>query len=252
MVAVFVVPEDRVAETLLILPGEGTLLRRVADLLVAVEADQLLDVVLDGHLMPFEELFHGPVDALDEDILGAGDRRLLDRLGDGLPDRFRQPGPEVLRECLGDGDASEEGLEVAGRPEVDGRRAEEHPEDLLEGDAPLEQAEAAEQGQLGRRQVRLVGVQQPGEPQRLTVLLGRRELRCLGRPPRIAVEELADQAAEMVERQGMGAVRFDQPRERRVVAPDAVPAEQGQRRGEAEPLDIPVPVALVEECASGR
>ena len=33
------------------------------------------------------------------------------------------------------------------------RRAEEQPEDLIELDAPLEQAEAAEQRQLGRRQV---------------------------------------------------------------------------------------------------
>ncbi len=248
MVVVFLVPEDRVTELPLILPGEGPLLRRVADLFVAVEADELLDVVLDGHLMLFQELFHSPVDALHEDVLRPGDWLLLDRFGDGLSNRFRQLVRKLIWECLGDRDASEEGFEFAGRAEVDSRRAQEQPEDLLECDAPLKEAEAAEQRPLGRRQVRLIGVQQAGEPERLPVLLGRRELRCLGCPPRIAVEKPTDQAAEMVERQGMGPVRFDQLRQRRVVAADAVPAEQGQRRGKAEPLDVPVLVALSEEC----
>ncbi len=49
MVAVFVVYEDAAMESPLILPGERTLLRReVRHRLVAVETDQLLDVVYDG------------------------------------------------------------------------------------------------------------------------------------------------------------------------------------------------------------
>ncbi len=184
---------------------------------------------------------------MHEDILGTSDRRLLNGLGDGLPDRFGQLGPKFLREGLGDGDILDEDIEIVRRTKMDGRRADEHPKDLVERDAPLEQTEAADQGQLGRRQVRLVGVEQAGEPERLAVLLGRRELKRLGSPPRIAFQELADQPAEMIERQSMGPVRFDQLRERRIIAPDAVPAEQGHRRGTTEPFDITVPVAPADE-----
>src|SRR6185437_7603002 len=114
MVAVFVVVEDLGAEPLLFRPGERARFRRVHGL-VAVEPQDLLDVVLDGQLVPLQQFLYAQADGLDEGIRGAGDRCLLVRLVDGVADRPGQVRPELLWKAIGDRDPPGESLDDAGR-----------------------------------------------------------------------------------------------------------------------------------------
>src|SRR5262249_30862479 len=110
-------------------------------------------------------------------------------------------------------------------------------DDLLYVDASPQQAKAAEQIELGRRQMCLVGPKQPSEPQRLAILLRRSEFGPLGCSFGIALQELADQTAEMIQSQRMGSVRVHKPGEVTVAAPNAVAAQQGHRRGQVKPFN---------------
>ena len=83
-----------------------------------------------------------------------------------------------------------------------------------------------EQGQLGRGQMGLIGLEQAGKAKGLAVLLWRGELGRFGCPARVAVEKLADQRSQMVERQCVSSVRLDEPCQGRLVALYAVAAKQ--------------------------
>ena len=63
-------------------------------------------------------------------------------------------------------------FDFSGCSQVNCGRAEKQREDLLDLDASLKQTKATKEGQFGRRQMLFIGIQQAGQSQRLTVLLG--------------------------------------------------------------------------------
>ncbi len=110
---------------------------RELHVMVAVEADDRFDVVLDRLVEPLEQFFNGLVDRAHKNVFGTCDRHLLVRCAHELVDRFAQLGFKIGRKAFRNGDALEESVELAGGPDVDGRQAEEQWKHLLRSDASL-------------------------------------------------------------------------------------------------------------------
>ena len=245
MVAVFFVRGNAVPGSPVDRPGEGTLVRRVAG----------LPGCRRGGSAPRRRP-RWSSRAVPGTLRRPGRRHARRRPRDRRPalagsPRRRPPGsiPRARTERTpgmprGQG-SLEEGFKVAGRPEVDGRRAEEYPgKDWFERDAPLEEAKVGRSASVRRGQCadRRRASGRARRRQRLAVLLGRRELRCLGAAPgrRRGTGRSGRRDGRA---SGHGPRTIDQLRERRVVAPDSVPRSKASAGGEAEPSTSPVPVA---------
>ena len=178
---------------MLVAAGQGPQIRGRVETHGAVEADDLLDVVLDVGLVLVQRLRHNPDHALAKCVFRAGERVSLERLADGLADGLGQLGGNVHAEPLRRGELGDERLEFSGSPVENGGRGQKDLGDLFDRHAPLHETEPAEQGQFGRGQVGLIGLKQAGEAKGLAILLRRGELGHFGCPARVAVEKVADQ-----------------------------------------------------------
>jgi hypothetical protein len=133
---------------------------------------------------------------------------------------------------------------------ADAGRAQEQLGDLLGICAAPQETQTAKQRDFGGRQVFFVRPQQPRQPKCLTVVGRRTQAGRFGRAARVTVEKSADESAEMVQRQGVGAVVLDEPRRIGIITVNASRVQQGCRRGDAQPSDVDPAVSALRRLVA--
>src|SRR5207245_2948376 len=90
--------------------------------------------------------------------------------------------------------------------------------------------------------------QEPSQSQRLAIDAGSGQPRQLGGTCRVAIQELAQEAAKVIERQSMRPERFDQPVELGASAAYTVLLQQGACSLRVEAIHFDAVVATASEC----
>ncbi len=154
---------NRLAHGFLIARRQRTLIGRNVETGVVIQANEILDIVLDVRLVLRQCGLDTRPDALLKYMIRTGQLCVLERLRDHLSDRMRKLAPEIQVKLVGNRQSPERRFDRSGCPDVYLGQAEEQVQDPVDLDAPLEQAKPTEECQLRRRQMLLIGTQQPSE-----------------------------------------------------------------------------------------